>query len=151
MFVQWLVAAIHLLALGVGFAGIFYRARALRGTLDAAGLGRVFLADNLWGLAAMLWLATGLYRLVALDKGLAYYLASPWFHAKMGLFGLAMVLELWPMIVLIRWRIAQRKGAPIDTAPARKFAIISDVETLLIMLMVFAAAAMARGVTAGAG
>lgn len=147
MIVQWLVASIHLLALGVGFAGVFFRARALRGPLDAAGLGRVFMADNLWGVAAMLWIGSGVYRLLALDKGLAYYLANPWFHAKMGMFGLAMLLELWPMVVLIRWRLALRKGEPVDTAPARKFAIISDVETLVIMLMVLAAAAMARGMS----
>lgn len=147
MIVQWLVASIHLLALGVGFAGVFFRARALRGPLDAAGLGRVFMADNLWGVAAMLWIGSGVYRLFALDKGLAYYLATPWFHAKMGMFGLAMLLELWPMVVLIRWRLALRKGEPVDTAPARKFAIISDVETLVIMLMVLAAAAMARGMS----
>lgn len=147
MLAQWLFASFHLVALGLGFAGVFMRARALRGELDAAGLGRVFMGDNAWGIAALLWIGTGVYRLVALDKGMAYYAHSPWFHAKMGMFALVLLLELWPMITLVRWRIALRKGEAVDTAPARKFAIISDVESLLVLLMVFAAAAMARGVT----
>jgi putative membrane protein len=103
------------------------------------------MGDNLWGVAAMLWLGTGLYRLFALEKGAAYYGANSFFHAKMGMFALIFALELWPMIIFIRWRIARRKGEAIDTSPARRFAIISDIQTLLVLLMVFAAAGMARG------
>jgi putative membrane protein len=53
------------------------------------------------------------------------------------------------MITLIKWRIAQARGAAIDASRAKLFARISHIEALLVMLMVVAATGMARGVTFG--
>ena len=146
MMLRWVIATVHLLALPLGLGSVWVRARAFSGSLDAAGLRRVFLADAGWGIAALLWLATGLWRAFGgLEKGSAYYLSNPFFHAKIGLFILILLLELWPMITLVRWRMQASKGQPIDTKPARAFARISYVEAGLVVLMVFWATAMARG------
>ncbi len=68
--VSALVSALHLLALALGLPGMVLRGRALRGPLDAAGLGRRFAADSAWGLAALLWLGTSLWRAFGgLEKG----------------------------------------------------------------------------------
>src|SRR5438477_1856650 len=56
------VAALHYLALAIGLSAVFSRGRALKGPLDDAGLRQLFAADTAWGLAALLWLATGLLR-----------------------------------------------------------------------------------------
>ncbi|HEV8265030.1 MAG TPA: DUF2214 family protein [Gemmatimonadales bacterium] len=147
MTLRWLFAAFHLLALPIGLGAVFIRARALRGTLDVSGLRRVFRADALWGVAAALWIGTGLIRAFAgLEKGSAYYLAEPVFYAKMTLFALILALEVWPMVTLVRWRARTAKGEAIDPAPARGMALISDIETGLVVLMVFAATALARGI-----
>jgi putative membrane protein len=146
MLVSWIVAALHLAALGVGLGAVWARARALRGPLDTAGVGRVLYADNLWGLAALLWLITGLWRAFGgLEKGSAYYLHNVAFHLKMGLFVLVLLLELWPMTTFIRWRVARSRGADVDASRAPTFATISRVQAVLIVAMVFAASAMARG------
>jgi len=146
MMIRWIVATLHLLALPLGLGSVWARARALGGPLDQPGLRRVFLADTFWGVAAVLWLSTGLWRAFGgLEKGSMYYLANPFFHAKMGLFILILLLELWPMITLIRWRIRTAKGQPLDTAPAGSFARISYIQAGLVVLMVFWATAMARG------
>jgi putative membrane protein len=66
----------------------------------------------------------------------------------MGMLGLILILEIWPMITLIRWRMAnQRGGLDVDTlsVTGQRMARISDVQTLLLIGMVFAAAMMARG------
>lgn len=77
MWLRWMVAALHLLALGVGLGAVWARGRALHGVLDAQGLQRVFYADNLWGIAAALWITTGLARAFAgLEKGSDYYLTQ---------------------------------------------------------------------------
>lgn len=65
MILRWLFASVHLIALGIGLGAVWGRARALRSTLDAAGLRRVFHADTWWAVAAFLWLGTGLVRLFA--------------------------------------------------------------------------------------
>ena len=41
-----IVSSLHLLALALGLPSVFLRGRALRGTLDAAGLRRLFAADT---------------------------------------------------------------------------------------------------------
>ena len=45
MLIRWIVAALHLLALGVGLGAVWARGRALHGVLDAQGLQRVFYAE----------------------------------------------------------------------------------------------------------
>ena len=146
MFLRWLFAALHLLALGIGMGAVWSRGRALHQPLDAAGLKWVFYADNWWGIAALLWIATGLVRAFAgFEKGTSYYVHNGLFLAKMGLFGLLFILEVRPMMTLIKWRGSAARGEAIDTASAPTFARISYVQAGLIALMVLAATAMARG------
>lgn len=141
-----IVSALHVLALALGLPAIFFRGRALKGRLDAEGLGRLFAADNVWGLAAVLWLATGLLRAFAgLEKGTAFYLASSLFWTKLALFLAVVGLELWPMVTLIRWRRARALGRHIDLAPARALFVISHVQMALVVVIVFVASFMARG------
>ena len=114
--------------------------------MDAETLRQVFYADSLWGLAAVLWISTGLWRLLAgLEKGTGYYLQNHIFLTKMALLALVLLLEIRPMITLIRWRRAVARREAPDTRAAPMLARISFVQAGLIMLMVFAAAAMARG------
>jgi len=149
MYVRWLFAALHLLALGIGLAAVWSRAHALRGKLDNGGLQRVFLADTFWGIAAGLWIVTGLIRaFTGLERGSVYYLGNSMFLVKMGLLALILILEVWPMITLIRWRITLRQGHRPDTDAAPMMARISQLEVVLVVLMVFAATAMARGIGA---
>ena len=104
-------------------------------------------ADNVWGISALVLLPTGLYRLFGPGKGLEYYLHNPFFHAKLTLFTLIFLLEIWPMVQLIRHRIANR-GAPklLDAASAQRFARMSMVQAALLVGMLFCAVMMARGV-----
>jgi putative membrane protein len=143
---EWIYASLHLLALASGFGAIVFRAGALRRLPDATALKQAFNADAIWGMAALLWLVTGVPRaFMGMGKGTEYYLHNHFFHAKMGLFILILLLELWPMITLIKWRVAQKKGQTLDLSRARTFSNISAVQALLLVLMVFAATAMARG------
>ena len=145
MILRWLIATLHILVLPLGLGAIWMRASALTRAAHA-GLARVFLADNLWGAAALLWIVTGLWRAFGgLEKGTAYYLRDHAFHVKMGLFALILVLELWPMATLIRWRIGVRRGSTVDLRVAPLLARVSYVEAALVILMVFAATAVARG------
>ena len=149
MLLRWIFAALHLLGLGLGLGAIWARSRDLRGTLDADSLRRVFYADTLWAIAAGLWIVTGLVRAFGgLEKGTAYYLASNVFWLKMSLLGLILLLEIWPMVTLIRWRIRLARGLTIDTQSAGSFALISIAQAVLVTAMVFAATAMARGLGA---
>jgi putative membrane protein len=144
---RWLLAALHLTALGIGFAAIWTRARALGRLAEEPAYRRVLAADTTWGLAALLWISTGLVRAFGgLEKGTAYYMQNPVFWVKMALLGLVLLLELWPMVTFIRWRIALGRGTAVDASAAPTLARVSLAQALLILGMVFAASAMARGV-----
>jgi putative membrane protein len=129
---------------------VYFRGRALRGRLDAGGFRRLFAADTLWGIAAVLWLATGLLRAFGgLEKGTAFYFSSRLFWTKMALFGLIVLLEIAPMLAFIRWRIQLKRGLAPDTSRARVYYLINHIQMALVILMVFVAAFMARGFGAG--
>jgi putative membrane protein len=80
MMLRWLLAMAHLLAFGIGLGAIWARARALRAVArgtDPNALGRALVADSWLGIAAILWIATGLWRLLAgTEKPSAYYYAN---------------------------------------------------------------------------
>jgi putative membrane protein len=144
---RWLAASLHLLALGIGLGAVWFRGRALQSSLNPQQLRQVFYADNLWGFAAVLWISTGLWRLLAgLEKGTGYYLQNHVFLIKMALLVVILLLEIRPMITLIRWRLRVSRGEAPDTSRAPLLARISFVQAGLVVLMVFAAAAMARGI-----
>lgn len=146
MTLRWILASLHLLALGFGLGGAYARARALRGPLDDTGLSRVFLADLWWGVAGLLWITTGLVRAFSgVEKGAAYYLGTGLFHAKLGLVVVILALEAWPMATLMRWRAQRRAGGPVDTSAARAIARISHAQAGIVFLIVFLATAIARG------
>ena len=142
-----LLAWLHLLALAVGLAGVWARARALRDSLrdpeDRGALRRAFVGDSWWGVAAAVWVITGLWRLLAgTEKSTAYYLANHVFYLKMTLFVAILALEVWPMTTLLRWRTKRAAPNPRD---AGRIEVISYVECALVVAMVAAAVSMARG------
>ena len=141
------VSSLHLLALAIGLPAVFLRGRALKGQLDADGLRRLLAADNAWGVAAVLWIVTGLLRAFGgLEKGTDFYLRSPLFWTKMALFLLILLLEVRPMVTFIRWRIQRGRGLPVDTSVARRLYTLNHIELALVVVMVFVAGMMARGI-----
>jgi putative membrane protein len=144
------LAALHLIALGLGLGAVIARGTALREPPSNAALRRAFRSDATWGFAALLWIVTGVWRLLeGIEKPTAYYLANPVFHAKMGLFLLILLLELWPMLTLMRWRRTFSAGESAErlmtSGPGRRIATISHIEALLVVAMVFVAVALAKG------
>ena len=143
------LAAMHLLALGIGLGAVWARGNALSRPLDRAAMVRAFRADAWWGGAAALWIATGVWRLLAgTEKPTTYYMHNQAFFAKMGFLVIILLLEVGPMITLIRWRQIAGRGTSAwnpNPAAARRIARISYIEAALVVAMVFAAVAMARG------
>ena len=144
------LAIVHLLALGIGLGAIWTRARALgERPFDRGSARRVFASDGWWGLAAVLWIGTGLWRMLAgTEKATGYYLTNHVFFAKMGFLAAILLLELWPAITLVRWRRrAARSGSSWspDSSTAARIRAISYLEAVLVVAMVCAAAMMARG------
>jgi putative membrane protein len=141
-----IVASLHYLALAIGLPAVMLRGRALKGPLDDAGFRRLLTADAMWGVAAALWVVTGLLRAFGgLEKGSAFYLNSRLFYLKMALFATIVGLEVWPMLTFMAWRGARRRGERADTSRAPTLFRVNHVQLALVVVMVFVASAMARG------
>lgn len=144
------LAALHLFALSFGPASVYVRGRSLsERPLTIAAVGRAFVADSWWGAAAGVWIATGLWRLLAgTEKTTGYYLGNRIFMAKMSILIVILVLEIRPMITLVRWRKALKKSAETWSPDERAAAWItrtSYIQVALVLAMVVAAVLMARG------
>ncbi|CAM2340494.1 putative membrane protein [Burkholderia vietnamiensis] len=99
------------------------------------------------GASALVLIATGLARAFGgFEKGTAYYLHEPLFHLKMTALVLILLLEIVPMLGLLRWRGAVRRQQPPDLRRARTYVRIGHWQAVLVMVIVFAAAGMARGI-----
>jgi putative membrane protein len=147
MDLRYVIATAHILTFGLGFYSCWARALALTRLKDESGIKDVLTADNLWGIAAALWLVTGLWRVFGgLEKGSGYYLGNTAFLIKMGLFAIVFALELKPMITFIQWRSRLRKRQPIDLTVAPSLALLSYIELILLVPIVSMATAMARGI-----
>jgi putative membrane protein len=143
---RWLLAALHLTALGIGLGAVWVRAGALRGPFDSPGLRRIFAADSWWALAGALWISTGLWRLLAgTEKPTAYYLHNHFFYLKMTALLLLLLMEARAVVLLVRWRASAARGGPVDTSAAPGLARLSYVQAILVLIMVAAATGMARG------
>jgi putative membrane protein len=154
MLLRVFVAFLHLLALGLGLYGVLSRGAALREPPTRLSLRRVVRADIVWAIAGVLWISTGLWRVFGgFEKGVPYYMHNTFFMAKMTFLALIIVLEISPGVTLTRWRLAIKRGeSPENVAnpqAAARIAMISHVQALLVVLMVFAAAGMARGMGMG--
>jgi putative membrane protein len=144
------LATLHLLALALGLGAVFTRSAALHARpLTTRDSRRAFKADAYWGIAAALWLVTGAWRLLGqTEKATSYYYSNFAFTAKMACFVAIVLLELYPMITLSRWRKAARRGGESwrpDEGTARRIAVIGHVEALIVIVMVVLATSMARG------
>jgi len=147
MIARWILAALHLIALGMGFGAVWARAQWLaKAPHDRAALDRALTADAWWGVAFLLWVTTGLWRLFGgMEKQTAFYFDSHLFWGKMGLLAIILALEAVPMVTLMRWRRVAHPRLPPDVARATALSTTSYTQLALLVGMVVAATGMARG------
>ena len=141
------MAFLHIGTLPIGFSGLLLRSRALKNLNAQEKIADVLYADNMYGIAALLWIGTGFWRAFGgLEKGTDFYLHNMAFLIKMGFFALVFGLEIYPMITFTKWRIALKRGESIDISTAPTLRKLSRIQLVLLMAIVFMATAMARSI-----
>jgi len=143
--VSALLSAIHVLTLALGLGAVFIRGRALAGPLDDRGWQRLLAADNAWGVAAGLWIVSGLGRVFFGGKESSFYWHNGFFWIKLSLFAVVFALELMPMITFIRVRTARARRTTLPRFSIESLRRINTAELGLVVTIVFVAAFMARG------
>ena len=115
--------------------------------LDLARSRLLLRIDALYGTLAGIQIGTGIWRMW-LEKGSAYYLSNPLFHAKIGLFALVGLLSLYPTLTFLAWRngLRQQQAPQIAPGKARLVTMIIRLELLGLLLIPLLATLIANGV-----
>jgi putative membrane protein len=115
--------------------------------MEASSLRLAARLDRAYGASAVLLLGVGFGRVFYGAKGAQFYLANPMFWVKIGLFAAVALLSIPPTVQLIRWTRQARLDTtvlPADEQLSRmRRWVVAEAGVLL--LLPFAAAAMARG------
>jgi putative membrane protein len=147
MTLEALLAYAHLLAIFALVVFLSSEAALCRAEwLNAAVVRRLVRVDVIYGLSALLVLATGLLRVYFGVKGSAWYWANPLLHVKLGLFVVMAGLSLPPTLAFRRWRRALdaegTRPAANEVARVRRLVMI---QAHLMPLIPLAAVFLARG------
>jgi putative membrane protein len=104
--------------------------------------------DMVNGIAATLVLLVGLVRVFYFEKGAAYYFHNGPFLTKLGFYGLASALSLFPTLEIYRWK-APLKSGQLPTISIKKLTAMRAVAVL--QLACLAAMAIFANLAAGGG
>jgi putative membrane protein len=148
MVISAIFAFLHFLAVFGIFATVFFEWQTMSRAPTYAEARRIQLCDLWYGIFAGLVLAVGFLRVFYFEKGMAFYFASPFFHAKMTLFVMAGLLSIYPTVRFIKWRAQTRQGlAPIvSSADYKRIMVVLRVELALLLGVALCASLMARAV-----
>lgn len=147
MTLEAVLAALHLVAI-LTFVVFLSSQAALCRTewMNAAVVERLARLDVIYGVAAVLMIASGLARLFWGVKGLSWYVSQPLFHIKITIVVAMAILSIWPSIMFRRWRANLRAtGAMPDDLQVKKVRSLVMIQSHVLPVVAVIAVFWARG------
>ncbi|HEY2009209.1 MAG TPA: DUF2214 family protein [Rhizomicrobium sp.] len=146
MLTDLILAILHHLAVVTLILLLAFEFALLRPGITPDNLRRVTQVDAGYGAAAGLVVVIGVSRVIWGAKGADFYLANPWFWAKMASFLAIGLLSIPPTMTLLKWRRTAKQHVAFrpsdgDITGLRRYV---HAEMALLALVVGFAAAMAR-------
>jgi putative membrane protein len=142
------MASLHHIAAFTLTACLVYEFVAYRKILTVAEARNIQRVDLVYGIAAGLVLVVGFLRVYFFEKGPNYYFANHVFWTKMVLFIIVGLLSVYPTIRYIKWNplLAENKVPEIPEKEYRNIRLLLWLEMVGLVLILFAAPLMARGI-----
>jgi len=143
-----LFAFFHHLSAFTLTACLIYEFVAYRKDLTLAEARRIQRVDLAYGISAGLLLVFGTLRVFFFEKGVTFYIQSPFFWVKLAAFVIVGILSIDPTIRYIRWNktLSANKVPGISEAVYKRTRILLWLEMVGIVVILLAAPMMARGV-----
>lgn len=143
-----LMAFLHHLFAFTLTACLVYEFVAFRKGMTLEEARRIQRVDLAYGISAGLLLVVGLLRVFFFEKGVNFYIHSPFFWVKMGAFLIVGLLSIDPTIRYIRWNktLGQNKAPEISDDEFKRTRLLLWLELAGIVVILLAAPMMARGV-----
>jgi len=147
MTLEAILAYVHFLAILTMVVFISSEAALCRVEwLNKAVVERLARVDAIYGMAAILVLATGIARTVWGVKGTSWYWTNPLLHVKLTLFIIVGLISIVPTITYIRWRRQLRAdGVLPPEAEVRKTRKLVMIQAHILVLIPLFAVFLARG------
>lgn len=129
-------------------ACLLYEFIAYRRELTLAEARRIQRVDLAYGISAGLLLVFGLLRVFFFEKGVNFYIHSPFFWVKMAAFATVGILSIDPTMRYIRWNNTLRENAlpEISEEVYKRTRVLLWLEMTGIVVILLAAPMMARGI-----
>ena len=143
-----IMASLHHIAAFTVAACLVYEFVAYRQNLTVAEARNIQRVDLAYGIAAGLVLVVGFLRVYFFEKGSLYYFSNHIFWTKIVLFVIVGLLSIYPTIRYIKWNptLAANKSPEIPNAEYKNIRLLLWLEMIGLILILFAAPAMARGI-----
>jgi putative membrane protein len=140
-------AYLHYLGFMLAFGALVVESLTLKKDLSLPEAWRVVTADVIYGLSATMVLITGILRVIYFGKGTDYYLSSPVFYTKVGIFALVSVLSLYPTVSFVSWVKDLRDSKPpsLQLPQVQRLSWFIKGELIGLALIPLFAAILARG------
>ena len=147
MTLEAILAYLHILAILTMVVFISSEAALCRAEwLNAAVVERLARVDMIYGISAMVVIATGVARTWWGIKGTAWYWSNPLLHLKLGLFIIVGMISIFPTLTYLRWRKALRSGGTLPSeAEVRKTRRLVMIQAHIIAVIPLVAVFFARG------
>ncbi|MZR63668.1 DUF2214 family protein [Alcanivorax sp. DP30] len=151
MFWSVVWASTHYLSILVLFGCVYGMLLFWRTEVNGYNFRTLLWLHVAYWVSLVLVLVSGLARAGWTEKGMAFYMANPWFHAKVTVFVLIILISLYPVKVMRAWRHSAVGGAVPPVTPELQKTLRRTLvaEIHLISLMPIFAVLMARGVGMG--
>ena len=137
----------HIFAFAVT-ACLVYEFIAFRRGLTNEEARRIQRVDLAYGISAGLLLIVGLLRVFYFEKGISFYIQSPFFWVKMVTFLMVGLLSIGPTMRFVRWnQLLKENQAPVmSDSDFERTRRILWLEVSGIAIILLSAAFMARGI-----
>lgn len=147
MTLEAVLAALHLVAILTFVVFLSSQAALCRiEWMNAAVVERLARLDVIYGVAAVLMIASGLARLFWGIKGMSWYVSQPMFHIKITIVVAMAVLSIWPSIMFRRWhRNLQATGAMPEALEVKKVRRLVMIQSHVLPVVAVIAVFWARG------
>ena len=143
-----IMAFLHHVAAFALTAAIVYEHTMFHKDLTLAEARRIQRMDIVYGISAGLLVVVGLLRVFYFEKGAPFYAQNWFFWTKMLGFAVAALLSVYPTVRFVSWNksFAKNQAPEISDRDASRIKMLLRPELLAIVLILFSAAMMARGV-----
>lgn len=136
-----LIRYVHFLGIILLASTLFTEHIMLKKVMIPAEMKKLAVVDLIYGISAILVLASGLTLWFAVGKPATFYNSNPIFHTKITLFLVVGVMSIYPTMFILK----SRKSKAETIAVPKKIIMMLRIEILLLLIIPLLAVLMAQG------